>query len=175
MIGKGDKYMRKIFSSVILASLLVVGTSVDALGSEEPSTDSYAKDSRIMEGTEKTVYEISDLNSVTIDENGNPVENEISLFSWGINGSHIEPGQTKYYFPSNIPEGFPIAAYQVMEVNLSWGRDTSIEIGLEDGPHFTQSGTGTRIFLYSYSSGNHKLYIKNLGNSAIDVNGTIEY
>lgn len=122
----------------------------------------------------KSVYEISDLGSITIDENGNIVEDEISLFVWTISGSHIEPGHTKFYFPSNNPDGFPITAYRGIEVNLSWGLNTSVEIGLEGGISTVKRGTEARVFLYPYTTGSHRLYIKNLGEVAIDVNGTIE-
>ena len=167
--------MRTAISGIVLASLLTMGLTGEASRNSLLLEHNDSNDFQSVEDNENRMYKISDLDSITVDENGNVVENEISLFGWTINGSHIEPGQTKYYFPSDMPDGFPMGSYEIVEVEVSWGKNTSIEIGLEGGTHYTQSGTGTKVFLYPYSSGQHKLYIKNLGDFAIDVNGTIEY
>ena len=163
---------RKIFAGLISFLIFTNLPAVIYANGNDFDNTNYMEKNNCESG--KTVINICNLDSVTYDEYGNIIE-DISLFNWTINGSRIEPGQTKYYFPSGEAEGFEIYTDEVLEVNISWNHDTTLKIGLEGGFSGIVSGSSAKIYLYPYSSGFHRVYIKNLGNETITVNGTISF
>ena len=166
--------MRKRILMFLLSSLMTIGLSTEVLADTGiKSYKCFNIDYDHMENKKRVVYLIEDLEWMTVNEIVSN-DKEVSLFGVEIKGSHLEPGQKKYYFPTNSPEGFSIEAYEGIEVNLSWEKSTSVEVGLEGGTSVVRYGTGAVIRLIPYTSGKHRLFIKNLGNVAIDVSGTIE-
>lgn len=167
------KKHNRVFLMVALVLLFSVFSST-IYAKENSMASVYGEEVEDENEKGKMLINILDLDSITIDENGKIVEDNISTFGWSINGSIIEPGQTKYYFPSNEDRGFNLRTDEYIKVDVEFGRRTTFQIGLTDGHFYIQTGSSVSIQLRPYSDGYHKLFIKNMGSETITVNGTIE-
>ena len=167
------KKHNRLFSLVALILLLSVFSST-IYAKDHNTVSDYGKEKEFENKNDEGLINISDLGSITVDENGNVVDENISTFGWTINGSIIEPGQTKYYFPSDETRGFKLYTNECIKVDVEFGKRTKFQIGLTDGYSYIQTGSSVSIQLSPYSDGFHKLFIKNLGSETITVNGNIE-
>ena len=163
--------MKKLlFYSLLFFSIILYSANVYAF-----EKNAYALNDTLSIQNVKHQYDLQVLASKLYDENGNLIENEMSMYSIAINGSTIAPGQTKYYFPSGHSSGFYMIEDTIMRIRASFSKTASIKIGLTNGDDTLFQGETMDILLICYSTGYHKLFIKNLGNETITVNGTIEY
>ena len=129
----------------------------------------------ITESNKKQVYDLMELGTETYDENGNLVSDDIELFAWGINGSDIAAGKTKYYFPPNQSQGFDLDRGQTVKVSLKLPKSDKVAIGLTSGNQIIVYGSNPSAYLTATSDGRGKVYVTNLNSYDIVVNGTIEY
>lgn len=163
--------MLKKIISIVLAGIVSLFSCFSVLACETDSPDSKAYTN------EKTahIYVISELEYETYNEHGIKIESDNTLFSTSINDSSILSGHTKYYFPSGHPEGFYFQKDTYVYVVLKIDRSEKIKIGLTNGNSLTVYGNNPIAVLNAYETGYGKLYINNLNDYPIVVNGTIEY
>lgn len=160
--------MKKKILRVLLTAIVACAVSVTV------SADGFQQ-ADYMGSKDGFEYNIAELSCETYDENGNLVENEISLVGFSISGSTIAPGQTKYYYPSGKPAGFYMEAGRTAAFSASWDKNTTLKIGITSGYAGKYYGKAINIDIPIYTTGNHRLYITNLGNETIVLNGTISY
>ena len=159
-----------LLCTLLISSLITISTNISVFGKNRCNSIDSSPIQDI-----KYQYDLSELDSETYDENGNLIENEITIYDITINGSTITPGHTKYYFPSGHSSGFYMIKDTIMRIRAYFPQTVSINIGLTNGDDTIFYGDTMDIWLVCYSTGYHKLYITNLGDETITVNGIIEY
>lgn len=171
--------MTKRVLIILMVCIMTIGGSSAVFAKSIDFDEPVIEIETINEDGNREVFSspLSECGWVEVDSDGNIVatsEDEITS-RYTINDSTIGAGNTKYYYPSNDPEGFNVSQNIVVIVSLRLSRAARIRTFLVRGSSLETTDQNPTVYLTPYVSAKMRLGIENKSGRSITVNGTVSW
>lgn len=171
--------MPKKILVILMVCIITIGGSYTAFAEGIELEEPVIEFETMNEDGSKEVYSypLSECGWIEVDSDGNIVatSDDVIKSRYTINGSTIVAGGTKYYYPSNDPEGFSVSQNIVVTVSLRLSDAVRIKTFLVRGSSLETTDRNPTVYLTPYLSAKMRLGIENKSSSLITVNGTVSW